>query len=403
MIGSKNLSRQFSRSAIVQAIASAGPISRASLAKQVGLSKQTVSEIVSSLEQDGWISETGRTAGHVGRTATTYQLVPDAAFVCGVDLGGTKVRAAIIDLTCTVVAELTELTDARGGTDVARQIVRLCREAAEGVGVNWSKVMFATVGVPGVPDQKTGSVKMAPNIKKIGDFDFVGALEAEFGFGVQVENDVNLAAIGEQWSGCASEVDNMAFVSLGTGIGAGIIVGGQIVRGAMGAAGELGFLPFGADPFEPDSLKVGALERQAGSFGMMKRYAELSGKDVQVKDLFDLALAGDADAETVLDETARLVARLIATIGAVVDPSMVVLGGSIGQRTALQSRIVVALAACFPNPIVIERSQLGDHAALVGGAAVGLSHLHHTIFAAGLDNVELALPQLSAPAWKGVR
>lgn len=402
MIGSRNLSRQFSRSAVVQAITSAGPISRASLAKQVGLSKQTISEIVSDLEQDGWITETGRTAGHVGRSATTYELVPDAAFVCGVDLGGTKVRAAIIDLTCTVVSELTEPTDARGGTDVAQQIGRLCRDAAAQAGVDWSKVMFATVGVPGVPDRRTGSVRMAPNIDKIGDMDFADALEVELGFGVQVENDVNLAAIGEQWSGCASDVDNMAFVSLGTGIGAGIIVGGQIIRGAMGAAGELGFLPFGADPFEPGSLRAGALERQAGSFGIANRYWELTGKQVQVKDLFDLAQAGDEDAQTVLDETARLVARLIATIGAVVDPSMIVLGGSIGQRIELQERIEVALAACFPNPIDIKRSALGEHAALVGGAAVGLSHLHHTIFAAGLNNVEIALPQLSAPAWRGV-
>ncbi|ABD53797.1 ROK family transcriptional regulator [Jannaschia sp. CCS1] len=402
MIGSRSLSRQFSRSAVVQAIASAGPISRASLAKQVGLSKQTVSEIVSGLESDGWIIETGRTAGHVGRSATTYELVPDAAFVCGVDLGGTKVRAAIIDLTCTVVAELTEPTDPQGGTDLVQQIGQLCRNAALQACVDWSRVMFATIGVPGVPDQKSGSVKMAPNIDKIGDMDFAGALEAEFGFGVQVENDVNLAAIGEQWSGCASEVDNMAFVSLGTGIGAGIIVGGQIIRGAMGAAGELGFLPFGADPFEPSSLRAGALERQAGSFGMIGRYSELAGKDVQVKELFDLAQAGDEHADIVLEETARLVARLIATIGAVVDPSMVVLGGSIGQRRELQERIEVALADCFPNPIDIRRSALGNHAALVGGAAVGLAHLHHTIFAAGLNNVEIALPQLSAPAWRGV-
>ena len=93
MIGSKRLSRQFSRSAIVQAVACDGPISRASLARQVGLSKQTVSEIVQELQSDGWVRETGRTAGHVGRSATTYELVPDAAYTCSVDLGGTKTEA----------------------------------------------------------------------------------------------------------------------------------------------------------------------------------------------------------------------------------------------------------------------------------------------------------------------
>ncbi|MGB7268824.1 MAG: ROK family transcriptional regulator [Albidovulum sp.] len=386
----------------MQAIVASAPISRASIAKEVGLSKQTVSEIVSDLEAEGWITETGRTSGHIGRTATTYQLVPDAAFVCGVDLGGTKVRAAIIDLSCRVVSELTEDTDPRGGYEVARQIGKLCRRAASAAGIDWARVMFAAVGVPGVPDRNSGSVKMAPNIPAIGEIDFVAGLESELGFGVQVENDVNLAAIGEHWSGCASDVDNMAFVSLGTGIGAGIIVGGQIVQGAMGAAGELGFLPLGADPFDPDSRRIGAFERQAGSFGMIRRYRELSGREADVRQLFDLAESGDPHAETVLDETARLVARLIATVGAVVDPSMVVMGGSIGRRPELLNRVEVALAACFPNPIAIRQSELGEHAALVGGAAVGLSRLHQSIFAAGLDTITYNLPRLSAPDWEGV-
>ena len=386
----------------MQAIVACAPISRASIAKEVGLSKQTVSEIVSDLAEEGWIVETGRTSGHVGRSATTYQLVPDAAYVCGVDLGGTKVRTALIDLSCRVISELTEETDPRGGADVARQIGDLCRRVAEKAGVDWARVMFAAVGVPGVPDRNNGSVRMAPNIKGIGDFNFVSTLEGELGFGVQVENDVNLAAIGEHWSGCASDVDNMAFVSLGTGIGAGIVVGGQIVHGAMGAAGELGFLPFGADPFDPSSLAAGAFERQAGSFGMISRYAELAGTQVDVRRLFQLADAGDVHANTVLEETARLVARLIATVGAVVDPAMVVMGGSIGHRTELLDRVEVALAACFPNPIAIRRSQLGEHAALVGGAAVGLAHLHQSIFAAGLESIEFDLPQLAAPNWKGV-
>lgn len=392
MIRSKHLSLHFSRSAVVQAIVSGGPISRASLARQVNLSKQTVSEIILSLEAEGWIRKIGRTEGHAGRSATTYDLVPDATFVCGVDLGGTKVRVAIIDLACNVVSELTEPTDSRGGKHVARQIGKLCRKASEAANLSWSKVTFATIGVPGVPVRSDGSVKMAPNISRIDTMDFASALETELGFGVQIENDVNLAAIGEQWSGCASEVDNMVFVSLGTGIGAGIVVGGQIIRGAMESAGQLGFLPFGADPFDPVSLRKGALERQAGSFGMVRRYAELSGRQVEVKEIFDLAETADKHAECVLEETARLVARLIATIGVVVDPSMVVLGGSIGQRIELLARIKAGLAACFPNPIDVRISALGDHVTLVGAAAVGLSHLHHSIFVSGLNDIEIALP-----------
>src|SRR5262245_18061136 len=109
------ISRQFSQRSVMETIVQGGPISRASIAKQTGLSKQTISEIVRGLEQEGWIQETGRTSGHVGRTAVTYELVNDAAYIVAVDLGGTKVRVALTDLACRIFAEAPASTDARGG------------------------------------------------------------------------------------------------------------------------------------------------------------------------------------------------------------------------------------------------------------------------------------------------
>lgn len=97
----------------MEAIVQGGPISRASISKQTGLSKQTISEIVRQLEIEGWVRETGRTSGHIGRTAVTYELVPDAAYIAAVDLGGTKVRVALVDLTCQVFAEEAAPTDPR--------------------------------------------------------------------------------------------------------------------------------------------------------------------------------------------------------------------------------------------------------------------------------------------------
>ena len=116
------ISRKFSQRAVMEAIVQSGPISRASIAKQTGLSKQTISEIVRQLELDGWVQETGRTSGHVGRTAVTYELMPDAAYIAAVDLGGTKMRVAIADLACQVFAEEVAPTDQRGGQFVVDQI-----------------------------------------------------------------------------------------------------------------------------------------------------------------------------------------------------------------------------------------------------------------------------------------
>ena len=124
------ISRRFSQRSVMEAIVQGGPISRASIAKQTGLSKQTISEIVRVLEQEGWVQETGRTSGHVGRTAVTYELVFDAAYIVAVDLGGTKVRVALTDLACHIFAEDMAPTDPRGGQFIVDQIVALTFQAA---------------------------------------------------------------------------------------------------------------------------------------------------------------------------------------------------------------------------------------------------------------------------------
>ena len=386
------ISRQFSLCMVMEAIVHCGPISRASIAKQTGLSKQTISEIARQLEEDGWIRETGRTQGHVGRSAVTYEIVPDAACIATVDLGGTKVRAAIADLSCQVLAEVTEPTDARGGVHVISQIARLCREAAAHNNIPYERLRMAVVGVPGVPDQERGRIVMSPNVTGFETLDVRAALAAELGVEIVLENDVNLAAIGEHWIGSVAGVDDLAYIAIGTGIGAGLMVGGDLVRGFGNAAGELGFLPFGTDPFEAESLKVGALERVTGTVGIRRRYRELSGRELDVPGIFDALGAGDVHARQVLDETARYVARAVAAICAITNPGKVVLGGSIGSRRELVERVRDLLPLCFPSPVELDVSELGSRVAIVGGAAVGLTHLHSTLFAGGVPGAEISLP-----------
>ena len=245
------ISRRFSQRSVMEAIVQAGPISRASIAKQTGLSKQTISEIVRLLEQEGWVEETGRTSGHVGRSAVTYELVVDAAFIVAVDLGGTKVRVAITDLAGQILVEETMPTGMQGGDALVKAIAALALQAAAKRGISRGKIRLAVIGVPGAPDHRTGRVLLAPNIRGFDAMDVAAAFESAFGVDVLIENDVNLAVLGEHWQGRGQGVDNLAYVALGTGIGGGLIVGGQLVKGAGNAAGELGFLPIAGDPFGP--------------------------------------------------------------------------------------------------------------------------------------------------------
>ncbi|MCB1445978.1 MAG: ROK family transcriptional regulator [Rhizobiaceae bacterium] len=399
---SLRISRQFSQRAVMEAIVQNGPISRASIAKQTGLSKQTISEIVRQLEIDGWVQETGRTSGHIGRSAVTYELIPDAAYIAAVDLGGTKVRVAIADLACQVFAEEVAPTDKRGGRCVVEQIAALCWQAADRNGIPRDRIRMAVVGAPGAPDEATGRILLAPNIPGLDVMNVRDALEAALGFDVAIENDVNLCVIGENWLGQGQGIDNLAYIAVGTGIGGGLMVGGQLVRGASNAAGELGFLPFGADPFDAGSLRYGAFERVVASVGIMERYAALAGVTATVPAIFERAAAGDGHAAQVLDETARYLARGIGAIAAIANPQKVILGGSIGLREELIARVRRFLPQCFPYPIQVEASVLGSHAAIVGATAIGLGQLHNALFGAVTPDSRMSLPPAETVSFREI-
>ncbi|MDB5556466.1 MAG: sugar kinase [Rhizobium sp.] len=402
MSESLRISRKFSQRAVMEAIVQSGPISRASISKQTGLSKQTISEIVRQLELDGWVQETGRTSGHIGRTAVTYELIPDAAFIAAVDLGGTKVRVAIADLACQVFGEEVAPTDKRGGQFVVDQIAALCWQAAEHNNIPRERIRMAVVGAPGAPDVVTGRILLAPNIPGLDKMDVIAALETALGFDVALENDVNLCVIGENWLGQGQGIDNLAYIAVGTGIGGGLMVGGQLVRGASNAAGELAFLPFGADPFDPESLRSGAFERVVASIGIMERYEKLSGLSATVPAIFERAANGDANAVTVIDDTARYLARGIGAIAAIANPQKVILGGSIGLRAELIERVRRFLPQCFPYPIEVEASVLGARAAIVGATAIGLSHLHNALFGADAPDSRMSLPPAETVSFREI-
>lgn len=389
---SHSFSRQVSMSLAMQTIIHCGPISRASISKQTGLSKQTVSELVRIFEEEGWVRETGRTSGHVGRTATTYELIPDSAFMAAVDLGGTKLRVAIVDLAGSVIAEVVAPTHPDGGRLVADQIGELLQAAVLEGKIDRTRVRQTVVGCPGVPDQTTGHVRFAPNIAGIDSFDFRTAVSQATGTQVLLENDVNLAVLGEQWLGAGQGIDHLAFIALGTGIGAGLIVNGALVRGASGTAGELGYLPFGADPFEAESLRVGAFERVTATHGIRAAYFGASGKALEVPEIFTAAAEGDLAAKEVLDGVARQLARAVATLGAVISPEVVILGGSIGARPEIISATEAELARCFPFPVRVVPSLLGNHAALSGAVAIGLTELHTALFALSAPGALVTLP-----------
>lgn len=390
----KPVLRQLSLGSVMDAIISHGPISRAQIAKLTRISKQTASEVIRDLEAGGWVQVYGQTRGGIGRTAVTYTIRPEAAYVAGVDLGGTQLRMAIADLACTVVAEASEPTDPRGGTAVLDQIAALADRLAGDHAIARERIRLLVVGTPGILDPASGAIRVAPNITGLDRIDVVALLGEAFGVDVIVENDVNIGALGERWLGRARGVETFVYIALGTGLGMGIVADGRIIRGARGGAGEIANLPIGGDPRDPANRLHGTLETAIGSAGIVARYVAAGGAaGVSVRDLFT-RLDGDARARDAIDETARLMALGIVAVVATVDPEIVVLGGSIGAHPAFVDRVRARLAELLPAPPRIEASALGNRSGIVGALAVGINNIHNALFAPTFASRGLSLPAI---------
>ena len=393
---SSPVARQQSVRLVVERLLRDRSVSRAEIARSTGLSKQTISEVMRDLERDGWVHEDGQIQGSVGRSAVTYALRPDAAFVLGIDLGGTKLHIALADLHGEIVAESIEPTSSDGGAAVVAQIERMKDALLQHASVSAQRLRGGVMGSPGMVDPASGSIVIAPNIPGLDSLDVRAALRERLGIDITIENDVNLAAIGEHWRGNSRRARSFAFIAVGTGIGMGIFSDGYLVRGARGAAGEIAYLPLGGDPYDARGLRFGTLETAIGSAGIVERYLGLGGSPGStVRDVFDRLEIEEA-ARITIDEVSRILTTAILAVHSILDSEIIILGGSIGARPELKLRIDEHLGRCMREPVRIELSALGNRATLIGAIGSAIDLVHRSQFGIGRDAGPLALPAAAA-------
>jgi predicted NBD/HSP70 family sugar kinase len=353
---------------VLETIRAGAPISRAEISRRAGISKPTVSLALQSLLEAGLVREAERGPEGPGYGAVYFEPVAEAALVLGLDLGARFVRGAVCDLAGTIRArqdvELA-VADAAGATDA---ISRLRGSLLDAAGLDPTLVDGVVVGVPGVVEGD-GTLSLAENVAGLEGRPFARELQAALELPVTLENDINLAALGEQWQGVARGVTDFVFLSVGTGMGAGLVLGGELHRGRHGAAGEIDFALIGlGETVDPSAPQVSALA------------SELAGLRADPRAVFGAARNGDPNARAVVDEVARRIALHVAPIAAVVDVELVVLGGGIGANgDLLLDPVARLLAEWLPFPPRIEVSTLGEAAVLTGAVAVGLHD--------GLENV----------------
>ncbi len=376
--GNPSLMKAMNRAAVVDLLSRQGPISQTQICAASGLARATVSKIIGELRSEGLVLELRRAeAKGGGRRQVLLGLNKTSGYVIGVDLGGTKMAGAVTDLGGRPLVRMVQPTAAeRGGDAILSSLVSFIGQMVQESGIDSSLVRGVGVGIPGVVLDH-GVVEWAPALGWRG-VDLKTELEAALPYRVFVENDVNLLALGEYWYGVGQGCQSMVCLAIGTGLGAGIILDGQLHLGFRRAAGEVCDLVTDPSCLGREYRPFGCLERTASGTGLASLYQKrvscgTSGGDVDAERVFELAREGDVAADDAVEEFVRHLSMAVLALATVLDPEVIVLGGGVaGGADLFKQRLQELCSPVLQAVPDIRVSSLGVDAGVMGAVALTL-------------------------------
>ncbi|MFG2714499.1 ROK family protein [Streptomyces goshikiensis] len=364
---------------VVRAVRLAGSLTQAEIARATGLSAATVSNIVRELKEAGTVEVTDTSAG--GRRARSVSLSGDAGIVIGVDFGHTHLRVAVGNLAHQVLAEESEPLDVDAswvdGFDRAEALVgRLIR----GIGVGREKVIGVGLGVPGPIDVESGTLGSTAILPGWAGINPRQELSQRLGVPVYVDNDANLGALGELVWGSGRGVKDLAYIKVASGVGAGLVINGQIYRGPGGTAGEIGHITLDESGPVCRCGNRGCLETFAAARYVLPLLQGSHGPELTMERVVELAREGDPGCRRVITDVGRHVGSGVASLCNLLNPSRVVLGGSLAEAGELVLAPIRESVGRYAIPsaarqLSVLTGSLGGRAEVLGALALVLSEM----------------------------
>jgi predicted NBD/HSP70 family sugar kinase len=396
--GSPALMRAINSAEVVRRLRADGPMSRADLVRATGLSKPTVTNVVAHLEELAYIVRVAEDDSGRSNPAPRYEYDAHRGQVLGIDIGADKTLLLLADLAGNVLGSTrfaTRSATPHGPSQVFEQLKVASDELLAASGASPQTLLSVVVGTPGVVSLD-GVVTMAPQLEGWEGLNLRAALEKLYDCPVSVEGEVALSLQAEGWVGVAQGIEDALFVHLGIGVGAAILVGGTIHRGADGGAGEIGLMPYpqpepgGATRFVPLESLVGggALQRRGSELAVTpegSRLLALAGGDASAVDasaVFAAAREGDAAAQSLVDEAIGTLAWGLSCLICALNPRTVVIGGGMSRSADLflpQLQRQVSLNVPFAPEWFV--SQLGDEAVALGAVNHATQIVESDLFA----------------------
>lgn len=349
---------------------------KAELVQLTGLARSTVSQRVDALLGAGWIVPAGEAASSGGRPPARLAFGARSRSVIAVDLGAAHGLLAVCDLSGEVVRSVRSGIDIASGPEpVLEWVVDAATECAEAASGDVGAPLAVGIGLPGPVEHSTGRPTKPPIMPGWDGFDVPGFIGERLGVPVLVDNDVNILALGEQatvWP----ETDDLLFVKVSTGIGAGIVSGGFLRRGAQGAAGDIGHVRVPASSSSPrDPLDDRDLEALAGGTALARALSTPERTLSTSADVVALLRRGEPAAVDAVRQAGREVGEVIATAVNLLNPSVVVIGGSIGNTGEHLLAGVREIVYGRSTPLATQHLSIVQSRAGSLGGAIGAAHM----------------------------
>ncbi|MGB9673256.1 MAG: ROK family transcriptional regulator [Anaerolineales bacterium] len=375
-LGSANASlmRRLNRSTILDLMRQHSPISPSELSRKLDISMPTVMRILDELIQENLVYRLDSLESSGGRPRSLLAINAGAHAVIGLDLGGTKMYGTAADLNGNILAEGYRPSAPGNPQENLEILTQLIEELIATPKNNGQNILGIGVGAPGITLYEKGIITWAPSLGWR-DLTLRDILQERFNLPVQVENDVNLAALGEFGFGAAKGASSLVCLAVGTGIGSGIVLDRKIYRGFHQSAGEVGYLPYSREALGKRYDHFGALESIASGTGVEARARQLiqsRGLNVDLttfsaETVFNAAREGAEWAQEIVSDTVDYLAMVIAAISVVLDPQVIVLGGGVSRSAdILVEPILCRLEGVLPAPVQLVVSTLGYRAAVMG-------------------------------------
>ncbi|MEV5706522.1 ROK family transcriptional regulator [Actinoallomurus sp. NPDC052274] len=380
--GSLTSLRSRNRLLVVETVQRRGRISRVGIARATGLSRTTVSSLVADLIAEGVLAEAADGGGYRassggGRPATPLTLNPEGGGVLGVHLRHAGIRVLFTDLSGGVLGErYQELDVDHRPDDALAYVADTALDLVAAVGHDAGRVFGVGVAVSAPMQSQSHTLRTSSVLADWTGVDIAARLRERVGLPVHVGNDANLGALAEWTFGAGRGADDLIYVMLSDGVGAGLILGGELYEGATGSAGELGHIPVVDGGYVCRCGNRGCLETVVGLRALTSAFTHTRGPDTTtIADVVALLAADDPGAQRVTADAGRMVGRALVGICAMLEPRRVVIGGEVAAvgRPLLEG-VREVLARQLPPPVgqevTVTAGRLGDRAEALGAIAL---------------------------------